>query len=353
MKRSKPVAPKVPLTRGRKTTTLRELADHLGLAPATVSTAINGTVSSGIAPETRQRILEAARELNYRPNFLARSLRLRRTFTIGVMVPEISQGYTVMVARGIEEYLLDKGYFYLIASHHLQPELIEDYTERFVERAVDALIVVCGPWQRPLQIPVATISAYHAVKGTTSVLLDNRRAAEMGLDHLVELGHRKIAFIRGTATVPEAEVRWKAIQEAAAKIGLPIQPSLTVQILMVQPSRAEPGYNATKQLLASGAEFTAIFAFNDMCAIGAVRALREAGLRVPGDVSVLGIDDIESATYSGPGLTTIRQPLEEMGRIASATVLEQLSRPAEEWSELTAQVVVAPELVVRSTTGPA
>ena len=169
MKRSKPVAPKVPLTRGRKTTTLRELADHLGLAPATVSTAINGTVSSGIAPETRQRILEAARELNYRPNFLARSLRLRRTFTIGVMVPEISQGYTVMVARGIEEYLLDKGYFYLIASHHLQPELIEDYTERFVERAVDALIVVCGPWQRPLQIPVATISAYHAVKGTTSV----------------------------------------------------------------------------------------------------------------------------------------------------------------------------------------
>jgi LacI family transcriptional regulator len=332
--------------------TLRELADRLGLSPATVSVVLSGETSVGIAAGTQALVRAKAKELGYRPNFLARSLRTRRSYSVGVMIPGVSQGYNVLVLQGIEEVLARQGYFYYVASHYLRPDLVEEYARGFTDRAADGLILVSAPWRLQLSIPVATVSSHHAVKGTTSVLLDHGVAAELALRHLLELGHRRVAFIKGTVDVPDTQVRWRAITEAAGRLGLSIRPHLVEPISVPTPT-PHLGYDVTRKLLASGEKFTALFAFNDVSAIGAIRALEEQGLRVPADVSVVGFDDIESGGYMGPRLTTIRQPLREMGARAAESVLGRIGRPSEEWAGKLQRIVVQPELVVRETTGPA
>ena len=306
-------------------------------------------VAATISPETREQILAAARKFNYRPNFLARSLRTGRSFTIGVMVPEVSEGYNATVMSGIEDHLLSAGYFYFVASHRFQPDLIDEYCQLFRDRSVDGLIVVCAPWQRSLPIPVVTISCHHQVPATTSIVLDHDSAAEIALRHLTKLGHSRIAFIKGQKFVPDTEVRWEAIVEAASRMGLPIAPQLVTQIEGNSPS-PELAYKVTQQLLASGRPFSAIFAFNDICALGAIRAIHEAGLRVPEDISVIGFDDIETAAYQSPAFTTVRQPLREMGRMAAETVLRRIMRPDAVADRAAGEIVVEPKLVVRQTT---
>lgn len=342
-------------TRARKSEkaiSLKELADHLGLAPATVSLVMNGAaVAKTIAPETRAQIFAAARKFNYRPNFFARCLRTRRSFTIGVMVPEISEGYNATVLSGIEDHLLQEGYFYFVASHRFRPDLVDEYTEMFLHRSVDGLIVVNTPWHRDvLDIPVATVSCHQPVESATRIILDHHRAVELALRHLVKQGHQKIAFIKGQAFVPDTEVRWNTIVEVAAQMQLPISPRLVVQIEDNSPS-PQLGYKVTKKLVSSGESFTALFAFNDICAMGAIRALHESGLRVPEDISVVGFDDIESAGYQTRGLTTVQQPLKKMGRIAAQVVLNRILQP--DSAPSAGVIVVEPELIVRQTTAPA
>jgi DNA-binding LacI/PurR family transcriptional regulator len=329
---------------------LKELAEYLGLAPATVSLVMNGSsVAKTIAPETKKLIFEAARRFNYKPNFFARCLRTRRSFTIGVMVPEVSEGYNVSVLSGIEDDLLQEGYFYFVASHRFRDDLIEEYTQLFLHRSVDGLIVVCTPWSRSLPFPVATISSHHNVKGVNRIVLNHDRAAELALQHLTELGHRRIAFIKGQTFVPDTEIRWNAITKVAAKMGLSISSKLVTQIEENSPS-PQLGYKATQELLVSGEPFTALFTFNDICAMGAIRALHEFGLRVPQDVSVLGFDDIESAAYQTSGLTTVRQPLRDMGKTAAQIVLRRILSGKGESETTPAQILFEPELVVRETT---
>lgn len=329
---------------------LKELADHLGLAPATVSLVMNGSsVADTIAPETKKLIFAAARKFNYRPNFFARCLRTHRSFTIGVLVPEVSEGYNASVLSGIEDDLLQEGYFYFVASHRFRPDLIEEYTQLFLHRSVDGLIVVCTPWNRSLPCPVATISSHHNVKGVNRILLDHDRAAKIALQHLTELGHRKIAFIKGQTFVPDTQVRWNAIIKVAAQMGLPILPKLVTRIEENSPS-PHLGYKATQELLVSGEPFTALFAFNDICAMGVIRALHEFGLQVPQDVSVLGFDDIESAGYQTLGLTTVQQPLREMGKTAAQLVLRRILRSKEDPESTPVRLLFEPRLVVRETT---
>lgn len=329
---------------------LKKLAEHLGLAPATVSLVMNASpVAATISQETKDLIFAAARKFNYRPNFLARCLRTRRSFTIGVMVSEVSEGYNATVLSGIEDHLLQEGYFYFVVSHRFQPDLIDEYPQLFLYRSVDGLIVVNTPWHRKLPVPVVTVSSHHRVKGVTSIVLDHHRAAEVALQHLVEQGHRKIAFIKGQAFVPDTDVRWNAIVKVAGEMGLPISAKLVTQIEANSPS-PELGYEVTQKLLVSGEEFTALFAFNDISAMGAMRALHEFGLRVPKDVSVVGFDDIAAAAYQTPGLTTVRQPLREMGIMAARAVLRRVAQTAEKPDRSPAQIIVQPELVIRGTT---
>ena len=333
---------------GRRPVSLKQLAEHLGLSPATVSLVINrSTVADSIPQETKDRIFAAARKFKYRPNFFARSLRAQRSFTIGVIVPEVSDGYSASVMSGVEDHLLQEGYFYLVASHRHRADLIDEYPRLFLERSVDGLIAVDTPWTLMLSVPVVTVSGHNQVKGVTNIVLDHKRAAELALKHLFQLGHRQIAFLKGQEFSSDTAVRWDNIDNVARQLGLPISSALVAQLEGDSPS-PEVGYKAAKKLLASHKPFTALFAFNDISAMGAIRAFREAGLRVPEDVSVVGFDDIQSAAYQNPGLTTVRQPLREMGRIAAETVLRRINRPGIDlhWTERT----VEPELIIRGTT---
>ena len=334
----------------RKPMSLKKLAEHLGLSPATVSLVINRSiVADSIPQETKDRIFAAARKFKYRPNFFARSLRTQRSFTIGVIVPEVSDGYSASVMRGVEDYLLQEGYFYFVASHRHRADLIDEYPRMFLERSVDGLIAVDTPWLLNLSVPVVTVSGHHNVKGVINIVLNHQRAAEVALKHLFHLGHRHIAFIKGQEFSSDTEIRWASIERVACQLGLTINPRLVVQLEGDSPS-PQLGYVATRRLLASGVPFSALFAFNDISAMGAIRALRESGLQVPEDVSVVGFDDIQSAAYQNPSLTTVRQPLREMGRAAAEILLKRINRPG---ADLHGQHIVEPELVIRETTCPA
>jgi DNA-binding LacI/PurR family transcriptional regulator len=333
---------------GPRPVSLKELAERLGLSPATVSLVINRSpVADSIPQETKDRVLSAARKYKYRPSFFARSLRAQRSFTIGVIVPEVSDGYSASVMSGVEDHLLQEGYFYFVVSHRHRADLIDEYPRLFLERSVDGLIAVDTPWTLQLSVPVVTVSGHNHVKGVTNIVLDHVRAAEIALKHLFHLGHREIAFIKGQEFSSDTEVRWANIEKAARHLGLRISSALVSQLEGDSPS-PELGYEAAQKLLSSHKRFTALFAFNDISAMGAIRALREARLRVPDDVSVVGFDDIQSAAYQNPALTTVRQPLREMGRIAAETLLRRIRRS--EAHANGAETTVEPKLMIRETT---
>ena len=328
-----------------RTVSLKALAEHLKLSPATVSLVINRSKAAASIPEeTQRRVFAGAKELNYRPNFYARSLRTQRSFTIGILHPDLSD-YVALLTSGIEDHLMGEGYFYFAAGHRNNPELIEEYPMIMLDRSVEGIIAIDTPIEHPLPLPVVVIAGHRNIEGFTNVILDHHRAAELALGHLVRMGHREIAFMKGPKVSSDSEVRWQSICEVAKALSLPMKPALCVEMEFSTPF-PDMGYPVVQKLLASGERFTALFAFNDVSAIGAIRALRDAGIDVPGSVAVVGFDDIPSAAYNTPSLTTIRQPLRRMGEIAARTLLDRLRRGGTAPSE----VAVEPELVVREST---
>jgi len=340
---------KKPATGKEAKVTLKTIANRLGLTPGTVSAALNNSAASRSIPErTKKRILATAQELNYKPNFFARTLRMKRTFTIGVIAEEIGDAYGSQVISGIEEYLRQKNFFFLTVIHRHDPGLLQSYSQLLVSRGVEGFITVDTSITDEPTLPTVAVAGHQTVKGVTNIVLDHKRAVRMALEHLQKLGHEEIAFIRGQALSSDSAVRWTSICEVAAELGIRIRPELTVQVDSTG-STAEVGYPLGKQLLERGAQFTALFAYNDLAAIGACWAFREAGLRVPEDVSVVGFDDIPGAAYANPGLTTVRQPLVRMGRIAAQTLVDRI----EKRGAPVAEIAIEPEFIVRQSTGTA
>lgn len=330
---------------------LRTLAEHLDLSPATISLVINRAPGArGIPKATQDRVLAAAQRFHYRANSIARSLRARRTFTIGVLVPEISEGYAALVMSGIEDHLLQSGYLYFVASHRHRADLIDEYPRLLLDRSVEGLIAVDTPCNHRMPVPVVAVSGHGTTPGVTNLVLDHSQAVRLALEHLVQLGHTRIAFIKGQAFSSDTNTRWDAIARTARNLDVPVDPALTAQ-LEGDVASPELGYAVTRQLLARRRSFTALFAFNDISAIGAMRAVRESGRRIPEDVSIVGFDDIQSAAFQQPGLTTVRQPLRRMGELAAEIVVRRIADPRK--SIHAKQVRVEPELIVRGSTGPA
>ena len=344
---------KNPAKKNGRSISLKELAAHLGLSPTALSFVLNDAPAASTIPqETKDRIFEAAERFNYRPNYFARSLRAQRSFTLGVIVPELSDGYSAMVLNGVESVLSKEGFFYLTASHLHRDELLEHNPRMLIERHVEGIIVVDTPVRFPISLPVVSVSGHDEIKGVTNVILNHDCAAELGIEHLFNLGHRRIAFIKGQDFSSDTQVRWETIVRAAAARGIKIDDRLTAQLEGDIPS-PEIGYIAARKILAAKKPFTALFAFNDVSAIGAIRALQESGLRVPEDVSVLGFDDIYAAAFYNPALTTIRQPLFEMGGLAARTLLERVAEnQAEDAARIPKTLTVEPTLVVRQSTAP-
>jgi DNA-binding LacI/PurR family transcriptional regulator len=330
----------------KNTVTLKAVAQHLGLTAGTVSAVLNNSSAARSIPEhTRNRILTAARELNYRPNFLARSLRVQRTFSIGVIAEEIGDGYGGMIVNGIEQYLSENNYFFFTVAHRHNPKLLETYSEMLLARGIEALITIDTSIGAPPLLPTVAVAGHQNAENVTNIVLDHRHAAQLALCHLQELGHTRIAFLKGQAQSSDSSSRWAAIQQVAGEIGIPIDPNLVLQMEGMD-STPELGYPYGKALLARGTPFTALFAYNDISAIGAIRAFQEAGRRVPEDISVVGFDDISLSSFSIPKLTTVRQPLLKMGRIAAQTVLDRI----EERAPFVPEIAVQPELVIRAST---
>jgi LacI family transcriptional regulator len=326
--------------------TLKAVAERVGLTPGTVSAVLNNSPASRSVPQqTKNRILATARELNYRPNFFARSLRVKRTFTIGVITEEIGDPYGAMIISGIERYLRQHGFFFLTVAHRHDIKLLQSYSHLLLQRGVEGFITVDTSMIDPLPLPTVAVAGHRRVKGVTNLVLNHRIAALMALEHLSDLGHKQIAFMKGPSSSSDSEDRWTAIVDAAQQLGIPIRPELTVQ-LEGDTVTPDLGYRYANMLLVRNETFTALFGYNDNSAIGAMRAMHEADLRVPEDISVVGFDDIQGAAYSYPSLTTVRQPLEKMGEIAARTLISRI----DDSEPYVPEIAVEPEFVVRKST---
>ena len=204
---------------------LRTLGEYLNLSPATISLVLNNAPGvRSIPQETRDRVREAAARFDYRPSFYARSLRKRQSFSVGVLVPELSDSYAMQVLAGAEEFLLEEGYFYLIASHRRKPDLIEEYSSMLIDRSVEGFILIDTVLKHSMKLPVVAVAGHRKIEGVTNVVLDQRRAAELTLRHLYQLGHRKIAFMRGGSHSSDADDRWECLMAVARELKLEVAP---------------------------------------------------------------------------------------------------------------------------------
>jgi DNA-binding LacI/PurR family transcriptional regulator len=342
--------------------TIRDVAKESGFSSTTVSIVLNDAPLARYIPAaTKKRIEKAAKKLGYRPNLFARSLRNKRSHTVGVMVFDMTDPYCTLVLRGIENSLYQASYLPILTDVHNERSRFERYLEMLLDRRVEALVVLAN-WLfvdidvladlEKSSIPTVMIGRELQTDSVSSVIVDNEMGAHAAVEHLYSLGHRKIAFIRGPKTLADSAPRWRGIRSFAKASGLEVDPKLVLDL----PESGDPissfeaGYKLTEELLKHKRPFTALMAFDDMTAFGAIRALAKQGLRVPEQCSVIGFDDVATCGLYTPPLTTVRQPMEAMGTMAVSIVLEGINAVLEK-RELTAvHRKLAPELAVREST---
>jgi LacI family transcriptional regulator len=327
---------------------LKTLGEYLGLSPSTVSFVLNNTPGRSIPEATRDRVRAAAKKFNYQPSMVARSLQGKRMQTIGILLPELGEGYHSQVLSGVGDLLMREDYFYFTVHHRHRSDLVSTYPDLLRLRGVDGILAIDTHFEAPPLLPTVTVAGHTPLPGISNVMLDETHGANLSLKHLRELGHRKIAFMHGQPFSSDSDTRWSATLSTAKKLGIELHEELMIYLSKDSHS-PEISYPGIRRLIESGQTFTAVLCFNDVSAMGTIRALHEAGLRVPQDVSVVGFDDIQSAAYQIPSLTTIRQPLQKMGSMAAQLLLKKLR--VEHVPDL---VQIEPELVVReSTAAPA
>jgi LacI family transcriptional regulator len=335
----------------KKPISQKALAAYLKLSPSTISLVMNDSPRAKLIPETtRKRIFDAAAEFDYRPDFYARYLYSKRSYTVAVILPTVREQFAAAILSGIDRKLTKERYLYFIANHYGDEDLIRDYPRRLLERAVEGFLFINTSVEEDIGKPMVMIGSQASGAGVPRLALNNERGGELALEHLYELGHRRIAVIKGHPWRTASKERFEGIAKCAKKLRLALEPKLVRELHSGNTPREltppEEGYRCAMDLLAEKTPFTALIAFNDVTAIGAIRALKEAGLRVPEDVSVIGFDDIEGAAYLMPSLTTLRQPFEQMGELAAEHLLDMIENGEPALSE----VRVDPKLIVREST---
>jgi LacI family transcriptional regulator len=342
--------------------TIRDVAERSGFSSATVSIVLNNAPLSRYIPDTtKARIQKAAQQLGYRPNLFARSLRGRRSHTVGVMVFDMTDPYCTLVLRGIENTLYQSSFLPILTDVHNERSRFERYLEMLLDRQIEGLVVLAN-WLfvdinvladlEKNNIPTATVGRELKNDKISSVIVDNSAGARAAIEHLHSLGHRKIAFIRGPRQLSDTEPRWSGVRAVARERGLELDSRLIVDL----PESGDPfssfeqGYKLTEELLRQRRPFTALMAFDDMTAFGAIRALAKAGIRVPDQCSVIGFDDVSPAAIYSPSLTTVRQPMEAMGTTAATIVLDAINATQEKKPTRTIHRRIVPELIVREST---
>jgi DNA-binding LacI/PurR family transcriptional regulator len=350
------------MARGGGVVTIRDVARESGYSPSTVSIVLNDAPLSRYIPEdTKARIVTAARRLGYRPNPLARSLRSQRSNIVGVMVFNITDPFCTPILRGIENSLYQSNYLSLLADAHNEPHRFERYLEMLLDRRVEALIVVANWLVTDIklladltekQVPTVIAGRAFEAESVSTVSVDNEGGARMALEHLYRLGHRDIAFLRGPKNLASSGQRWKGIRSFAQSAGLRLDSKRIAELPQsLDPNSSfEAGSHLTSELLRHEKSFTALMAYDDVTALGALRALKKKGLRVPEDCSVIGFDDVAQASLSVPSLTTVRQPMEAMGSMSVGIVLDAIQSVSQKRDLPVVRRRIPAEVVVREST---
>jgi len=342
--------------------TIRDVAKESGFSSTTVSIVLNNAPLSRYIPAvTKKRIERAAQKLGYRPNQFARSLRSKRSHTVGVMVFDMTDPFCTLILRGIENTLYQLSYLPILTDVHNEGSRFERYLEMLLDRRIEGLIVIAN-WLfldinlladlEKSSIPTAMIGCELKNDSMSSVIVDNEVGGQMALEHLYSLGHRKIAFIRGPKGLTDSSPRWRGIRNFVKQSGLEIDSHLVLDLPESRDplSSFESGYKLTEDLIRQKRSFTALLAFDDMSAFGAIRALSKSGIRVPEQCSVIGFDDVATSAIYTPSLTTVRQPMEAMGASAVGIVIDGINAVLEKREMGATHRKVAPELVVREST---
>ena len=343
--------------------TLLDIAQASGFAVSTVSIVLSeAPLSQNVAEGTRAHIRAIASQLGYHPDAYARSLRRRSTMTIGILAFDLSDPFCVPLMRGIQEGAHDAGYMPLVMDAQTQRKLFDSYLLTLLERRAEGVIVLAS-WVfeetnllgdiRKNNVPILIVGRDLTGREISSILVDNEAGGALAAQHLYELGHRQIAVIRGPEEMCDSEPRWRGIQRVMAEAGMKLDERLVFQLPGVAgpASGFEGGLHFARQMLKSGRQFTAVLAFDDLTALGVVRGLAESGVRVPQDCSVMGFDDVLPAEVATPAITTIRQPLREMGLEAAERVLKIIKSGTAAPGKARLHQT-RPELVVRMSTAP-
>jgi DNA-binding LacI/PurR family transcriptional regulator len=341
--------------------TLSDIARACGYSVSTVSIVLSeAPLSQNVAASTREQIRKKARELGYHPDAYARSLRRRRSQTIAVLAYDLSDPFCIPIVHGIQAGLQPANYLPLLVDAHAQRKLFDSYLKMILERRAEGVIVIAS-WIfqetnllediEKNQVPIVIVGRDLTNRNVSSLLVDNEAGGALAMRHLIDLGHKSIAIVRGPEELFDTEPRWTGIKRAADEAGMAIDSKLVFQLPnMTGPTSGfEGGLQIAEQMLASGRSFTAVLAFDDLTALGVVRGLNDEGLRVPNDISVVGFDDVLPAAVSTPGITTIRQPLKEMGLLASEWTLEAINT-SDQAAYKPKLYKAPPELVVRMST---
>jgi LacI family transcriptional regulator len=342
--------------------TILDVARKSGFSASTVSIVLNeAPLSRYVAATTKEHIRKTAKALGYRPDAFARSLRSRRSHTVGVMIFDISDPFCTLILRGIEKTLHPTDYLPIIMDANNERKQFEGYLDMLIDRRVEGLIVVAN-WlfdetdlltdMEKHNIPTVVIGRDLTPSRISSVLVDNAAGAYTALEHLYQLGHRKIAFIRGPESLHDSVNRWKGIEKFSEEHNLPLDPKLIRQLpeMLDANSSFDGGIELTADLLRSRRKFTALMAFDDLTALGALRALRQADMRVPEDCSVIGFDGVPPGAFSTPAITTICQPMEEMGIIGTQWILKSIGEDEEKRSTAPVLKLLPPSIVTRDST---
>jgi DNA-binding LacI/PurR family transcriptional regulator len=328
---------------------IKDIARMANVSHSTVSRAL---VSSALVrPQTADRIRRIAREAGYQPSAAARSLVTRKSFTIGIVVTTIADPFVAEVVSGIEDVAKNHGYSVFLSNSNADPERERQMVQTFAERRVDGIVVTSSrvgamymPLLSQMMVPVVLINNQHPGAFIHSVMVENVDASRAATRHLVSLGHRRIAYLGDRYGYQSDTERFMGYRQALELAALPFQPELVVH----GDGGSEGGEQAMSSLLALTQRPSAVFCYNDMSALGALRTIRVAGLRVPDDISVVGFDDLYVARYTNPPLTTVRQPMRRMGLLAMESLLKLMAGQ----NSLETLVVPAEFIMRESTAAP-
>lgn len=331
-----------------KHTTIYDVAEQAGVSIQTVSRVLNNRPD--VSVETRQHILDIIDQMGYQPFSNARGLASKRTYTLGLVAADFSDFWFSQVVTGAEKEAHEHGYYFMLGSSSCNPEDEPKFIRLLNERHVDGILFIrasCADESEHLTrlkesgIPVVTTGNYLPESGLAMVDVDNIGGGRKATEYLLGLGHTRIAMLSGPPDWRSACDRTEGYLQALRTTGMPANPDLIIEGTWLHKS----GYLGMKRLLENKTPFTAVFAQNDRIARGAISALHEAGRRVPEDVSIIGYDDIPEAEFSDPPLTTIRQPMAEIGRAATRLLVQII----EDGEATPNQILFDTELIVRSS----